>query len=1791
MAPLKRKTDNVADGARPPKKQRPLSTTLVALKEEPAFPRGGASVLTPLEHKQIQIQANQDVLFEQNTGKKAPKHDFEDEENEGELPQSHVNGNAKPRNKTKVRQKKDTSVGATEEKSIRIEGLSYKRLVPGSLVLGQVSQINRYDIGLSLPNNLTGYVPLTSISDTITKRVQASLEDETDAGDEEEIEKAIDLASLFSIGQYLRARVTSTNEDTVVGSKGKRHITLSIEPRQANSGLSKSDLVSNSVVQAVVLSVEDHGVIMDLGLEDASVRGFISSRELGENLEISKLQEGAVFSCLVTGQSSNGKTIKLSTDSTKIGNIKKGGCLSDAPTIDAFLPGVAVDILISEVTTSGIAGKVMGLIDVTADLIHSGAASSGKDLEKKYIVGNRVKGRIICTFPTSEERKLGVSLQDHLLYWREKTVTTESRAEAPSPVALLPVSSVVEEATVVKVESNAGLLMDVGVKGVRGFVHISRISDDKIQSLFQSTGAYKIGSIHKARIIGYNSIDGLFIVSLEPKVINQRYLRFEDVKIGEVVDCSIEKLLVNAEGVSGLIVSVAEGISGLVPQTHLSDVQLQHPERKFKEGMKVTGRVLSKNLERRQMRLTLKKTLVNSDVEPWTTYDNLKAGMQAPGTLINILPSGAVVQFYASIRAFMPVSEMSESFIRDPNEHFRNGQSVNVHIVSVDVEEKRMIVSCKSSSAFGSGQQEALGDLKVGAFVSGTVVEKVIDQIVVELEGSSLRATLSTEHLTDGSASKSVSAAKQIRIGQTIKDLVVLQKQEIKQSIRLTSKPNLVKAAREGRLMSAFEDVKEGSDVVGYINNITPMGVFVQFAGDLTALMLKAQLPDEAKPLPSFGMRKHQSVSAKILSVDRDQRRFFLTTRPLVDAKKDTGQSGNSPAHETILSNPIDETSTNTEDFNFGKITKAKINSIKDTQLNVQLADGVQGRIEMSSIFDRWDEISDRKRPLGKFHPKQVLSVRILGMHDSRNHRFLPITHRDKAPVFELTAKQSDLAATDLDTLTLDKVKVGTSWIVYVNNIAGDCLWVNLSPNVRGRIRAMDVSDEISLINDLSKHFPVGSALKAKVSKIDIDNNRLDLTARDGIPSTSMTLNDISKGQILPGRVTKITDRQIMVQLSEHLSGPVHLVDMADDFSKASPHTYQKNQLIRVCVKDIDVPNKKITLSTRASQVLSSSLPVEDPYISSTHQLKLSDVRRGFVKNVAENGLFISLSSCVDAFVRVADLSDLYIKDWKSEYTIDQLVKGKIINLDSTSKRVLMSLKQSHLDKDYKPPLTFDDMRLGQIVTGKVRKVEDFGVFIVIDNSANVSGLCHRSKMSDKASADPRRLYDEGDAVQAKILNINRDKRQISLGLKASYLETVAEVVQSENVVLGSDDSDVDVSGGDDDTHSRLGVTINESDDEEIEQLKSGEVNLDNLHNVDSDIEMQQDEPGGVQVNHVGASQELFTKGSSGLSTGGFDWTGAISNFSDRDSQSETDVEFSAPTKKKRRKVEIKIDRTGDLDANGPQSTADFERLLLGQPNSSLLWLSYMAFQLELGEATKAREIAERALKTIHIREEVEKLNVWVALLNLENTYGSEESLEEVFMRACQYNDSEDIHERLISIYIQSGQHQKADDLFQTAIKKYTQIPALYLNYANFLMTTFNEPDRARALLPRAMQALPTHAHLSLTSQFAQLEFNSPNGEAERGRTIFETLLSQWPKRLDLWIVLLDLEIKQGDSSVVRRLFERVTGSGMKLKARKAKIFYKKWLDYEEKHGDAKGRERVKALAAEYVSGHGKEAG
>ena len=263
--------------------------------------------------------------------------------------------------------------------------------------------------------------------------------------------------------------------------------------------------------------------------------------------------------------------------------------------------------------------------------------------------------------------------------------------------------------------------------------------------------------------------------------------------------------------------------------------------------------------------------------------------------------------------------------------------------------------------------------------------------------------------------------------------------------------------------------------------------------------------------------------------------------------------------------------------------------------------------------------------------------------------------------------------------------------------------------------------------------------------------------------------------------------------------------------------------------------------------------------------------------------------------------------------------------------------------------------------------------------------------------------------MKAIILSI--DKRRISLGLKPSYFaeEDLLEDTNNDNIA-------------DDPQASNLLALVGDAPtagSEHDNDYRSSSERDDDSMDVDIILDEAQTEYHPTQASSI----LNFAAPSSLPLAGGFHWPGDVPSLNEDEEAGSSSDEINdaeKPSKKKRKRKEIEQDLTSEMHTKTPQSNADFERLLLGSPNSSYLWIQYMSFQLPLSELDKAREIARRAIQTINFREEKERLNVWIALLNLENVYGTEDSLQAVFKEAARANDSKTVHLRLASILDQA---------------------------------------------------------------------------------------------------------------------------------------------------------------------------
>ncbi|XP_029179011.1 protein RRP5 homolog [Nylanderia fulva] len=261
-----------------------------------------------------------------------------------------------------------------------------------------------------------------------------------------------------------------------------------------------------------------------------------------------------------------------------------------------------------------------------------------------------------------------------------------------------------------------------------------------------------------------------------------------------------------------------------------------------------------------------------------------------------------------------------------------------------------------------------------------------------------------------------------------------------------------------------------------------------------------------------------------------------------------------------------------------------------------------------------------------------------------------------------------------------------------------------------------------------------------------------------------------------------------------------------------------------------------------------------------------------------------------------------------------------------------------------------------------------------------------------------------------------------------------------------------------------------------------------------------------------------------------------------------------------------------------PNSTYQFDKLVLSHPNNSMYWLQYMAYHLQATEIDKARTVIKRAIKTISFREEKERLNVWNALLNLESRFGTPESLNDAFQEAVRTNDAFKIYTHLLTIHADAGRKVELEKLIDTMIGKFKQNPEMWINCGAVLLK-IGLKEKSRHIMQRAIQSLPASQHVNLLVRFANLE--NKLGDKERAQTLFEHILSSYPKRVDVWSCYVDCLIKSEDLDLARRVLERACVQT--LPARKMKTLFTKFINFEEKYGTPEAAARIIQKAADYV--------
>jgi small subunit ribosomal protein S1 len=159
-------------------------------------------------------------------------------------------------------------------------------------------------------------------------------------------------------------------------------------------------------------------------------------------------------------------------------------------------------------------------------------------------------------------------------------------------------------------------------------------------------------------------------------------------------------------------------------------------------------------------------------------------------------------------------------------------------------------------------------------------------------------------------------------------------------------------------------------------------------------------------------------------------------------------------------------------------------------------------------------------------------------------------------------------------------------------------------------------------------------------------------------------------------------------------------------------------------------------------------------------RLSPGDVVEGTISNIVDFGAFVDLEG-IDGLIHISELSWSHVNHPSEVLEIGQSVKVKVLDIDRDRQRISLGLKQTQSDPWQQ---VIEAYREEDVVEGRVTKVVTFGAFVEI--LPGVEGLVHISELAQHHVENPREIVSQGDVVRVKIIEMDADRRRLSLSLK-----------------------------------------------------------------------------------------------------------------------------------------------------------------------------------------------------------------------------------------------------------------------------------------------------------------------------------------------------------------------------------------------------------------------------------------
>src|SRR5213596_2053768 len=242
------------------------------------------------------------------------------------------------------------------------------------------------------------------------------------------------------------------------------------------------------------------------------------------------------------------------------------------------------------------------------------------------------------------------------------------------------------------------------------------------------------------------------------------------------------------------------------------------------------------------------------------------------------------------------------------------------------------------------------------------------------------------------------------------------------------------------------------------------------------------------------------------------------------------------------------------------------------------------------------------------------------------------------------------------------------------------------------------------------------------------------------------------KGEPVTGRVIEVVKGGLILDLGVRGFLPASLVDIRrvqdlDEFM---------GQELECKVIELNRSRNNVALSRRA--VLEEERKDQRQKILDT--LTPGDVVEGTISNIVDFGAFVDLDG-MDGLIHISELSWSHVNHPSEVLEIGQNVQVKVLDIDRDRQRISLGLKQTQSDPWQQVVEAYDE---NDVVQGKVTKVVTFCAFVGI--MAGVEGLVHISELAQHHVENPREVVSQGDLVQAKIIEVDAERRRLSLSLK-----------------------------------------------------------------------------------------------------------------------------------------------------------------------------------------------------------------------------------------------------------------------------------------------------------------------------------------------------------------------------------------------------------------------------------------